>query len=76
MSGWEMRVERILDMAWGEGLIVQNVFNMTTGGMKGTMSELERRKFTAEEGVSPMIVYHDTRRVKLVYMRQSRLRIK
>jgi hypothetical protein len=25
---------------------------MTTGGMKGTMSELERRKFTAEEGVS------------------------
>lgn len=29
---------------------VQNVFNMSDSGMKGTMSELERRKFTAEEG--------------------------
>ena len=29
---------------------VQNVFNMSDHGMKGTMSELERRKFTAEEG--------------------------
>ncbi|WVW83262.1 hypothetical protein I302_105281 [Kwoniella bestiolae CBS 10118] len=29
---------------------VQNVFNMSEGGTKGMMSEMERRKFTAEEG--------------------------
>jgi len=30
----------------------QNVFVLPEGGMKHTMAELERRKFTAEEGVS------------------------
>lgn len=29
---------------------VQNVFNMSDGGLRGAMSEVERRKFTAEEG--------------------------
>ncbi len=30
----------------------QNVFIFADGGTKATMAELERRKFTAEEGVS------------------------
>lgn len=37
-------------------LIHQNAFNMSSGGMKETMSDLERRKFTAEEGVCPRLV--------------------
>ena len=34
----------------------QNVFITPEGGMKATMAELERRKFTAEEGVSSIRV--------------------
>ena len=30
----------------------QNVFIFADGGTKATMAELERRKFTAEEGVN------------------------
>lgn len=29
---------------------VQSVFVMPEGGMRGAMAEVERRKFTAEEG--------------------------
>jgi hypothetical protein len=36
----------------------QNVFNMVSGGTREMMSDLERRKFTAEEGVGVLCCGH------------------
>lgn len=43
---------QVSDQSYGCASSRQNVFVIPEGGMKHTMAELERRKFTAEEGVS------------------------